>query len=170
MTPPRVRPDFTADERSQLIGWLDLQRAIIHWKCEGVSDADAHRTVLPESPLMTLAGLVSHLRWTEHCWFEVLFGNTGAEINPQFSDTDDADWPVEGVPLVTLLEDYERQCERSNQILAEHSLDEVGQNRDYGAGTATLRWMVLHMIEETARHAGHADAVRELLDGGRGYY
>ena len=166
----RVRPDFTADERTALLGWLDLQRAIVHWKCEGVSEEDAHRTVLPDSPLMTLAGLVSHLRWVEHCWFEALFRNNPAG-NPQFEGTeDDEDWRVDGVPLAQLLEDYRRQCDRSNEIVAEHSLDDLGTNPDFGSGRASLRWMLLHMLEETARHAGHADTVRELLDGATGYY
>jgi Protein of unknown function (DUF664) len=55
MTPARKRPSFVADERTQLVGWLDLQRAIIQWKCEGLSGADAHRAVLPASPYMTEA-------------------------------------------------------------------------------------------------------------------
>lgn len=60
MTPPRKRPPHDADERAQLVGWLDLQRAIVQWKCEGLSETDAHRPVLPTSPYMTMAGLVSH--------------------------------------------------------------------------------------------------------------
>jgi hypothetical protein len=65
----RKRPPLAADERTQLVGWLDLQRALVRWKCDGLSEADAHRAVLPASPLMTMAGVVSHLRWAEHCWF-----------------------------------------------------------------------------------------------------
>jgi hypothetical protein len=64
-TPPRVRPDTTDDERAQLVGWLELQRSIIHWKCEELSDIDADRSILPTSPLMTMAGVVSHLREQE---------------------------------------------------------------------------------------------------------
>lgn len=85
MAPPRDRPPFVADERTQLVGWLDMQRALVHWKCEGPSEADSHRSVLPTSPLMTMAGVVSHLRWVEHCWFEVLFLGRPAE-GPQFED------------------------------------------------------------------------------------
>ena len=171
MNHPRVRPDLVADERTQLIGWLDLQRAIVHWKCDGLTEADAHRPVLPGSPLMTMAGLVSHLRWTEHCWFEVLFLNTPSTTNPQFrEDGDDLDWQVPGVPLAQLLEDYETQCARSNEIVAGHSLDDTGRNTGFRSGSASLRWMLIHMVEETARHAGHADTVRELLDGTTGYY
>jgi Protein of unknown function (DUF664) len=170
MPPSRIRPGYTADERSQLIGWLDLQRAIIHWKCAGLADADAHRSVLPSSPLLTMAGLVSHLRWTEHCWFEVMLMGRPAD-SPQFVDEpEDADMLVNGVPLARLLEEYDQQCAISNEIVAAHSLDDIGRNRDYQAGSASVRWILLHMLEETARHAGHADAIRELVDGEKGYY
>jgi hypothetical protein len=168
VTPSRKRPPSAGDERTLLVGWLELQRAIVHWKCEGLSESDAHRAVLPSSPLMTMAGLVSHLRWTEHCWFEVLFLGRGEKENPQFtSEPDDADMRVEGTPLAQLLSEYERQCEVSNEIVAAHSLDATGAHQ---LGGASLRWMLLHMLEETGRHAGHADAVRELLDGTTGYY
>lgn len=168
MSPVHPRPPRVADERTQLLGWLDLQRQLVRWKCEGISDDDAHRAVLPPSPLMTLAGLVSHLRWTEHCWFEVVFLGSGEEENPQFGEEEDADWRMDGVPLARLLDEYERQWARSNEIVAAHALDEPGAH-ELAQGT-TLRWMLLHMLEETARHVGHADAVRELLDGTRGYY
>lgn len=170
MPPSRTRPEYTADERSQLIGWLDMQRAIIHWKCEGLAEADAHRPVLPSSPLLSMAGLVSHLRWTEHCWFEVMLMDRPAD-SPQFLDEpEDADMLVDGIPLARLLEDYDRQCVISNEIVAAHSLDDIGRNRDFKAGSASVRWILLHMLEETARHAGHADAIRELIDGQKGYY
>jgi uncharacterized damage-inducible protein DinB len=170
MPPARSRPPFTADERTQLVGWLDLQRALVPWKCEGLSEADAHRPVLPTSPLMTAAGVVSHLRWVEHCWFEVLFLGGPAQ-GPQFQEEpEDADFRVEGIGLAQLLEEYERQCARSNEIVAAHPLDEVGRHPDFGSAAATLRWMLIHMVEETARHVGHLDTLRELLDGAKGYY
>jgi hypothetical protein len=77
---------------------------------------------------------------------------------------------VDGVPLAQLLADYERQCAVSNEIIAAHPLDQAGRHPDYRSGAASLRWMLIHMVEETARHAGHADVVRELLDGETGYY
>ncbi|MEU6312572.1 DinB family protein [Streptomyces sp. NPDC047014] len=170
MPTPRTRPDYTADERTQLLGWLDMQRSIIHWKCEGLSEADAHRPVLPSSPLMTAAGLVSHMRWVEHCWFEVMLLDRPSAPNPQFADGEGADMQVDGIPLSRLLEEYDRQCAVSNEILASLSLDDTGRNTAYKAGAASVRWVLLHMIEETARHAGHMDAIRELLDGEKGYY
>jgi len=169
MTMPRIRPPFDADERTQLLGWLDMQRAVILWKCEGLSEEDAHRSVLTTSPYMTMAGLVSHMRWVEHLWFEVLFLGGPAE-GPQFEGPEDADMMVEGIPLAQLQGEYERQFTRSNEIIADHSLDEAGRHPDYRSSAGSLRWMLLHMIEETARHAGHADIIRELLDSGKGYY
>jgi hypothetical protein len=170
MTPPRERPPYRADERTQLVGWLDLQRAIVHWKCESLSEADAHRSVLPPSPLMTMAGVVSHLRWVEHLWFEVILLGRPAQ-GPRFDEgREDADMMVDGIELAQLLEGYDRQCAVSNEIIAAHSLDDVGQHPDFRASAASLRWILLHMIEETARHAGHMDAIRELLDGTKGYY
>ncbi|WP_149182731.1 DinB family protein [Streptomyces sp. TRM49041] len=168
--PPRLRPAYNADERSQLTGWLEMQRAVIHWKCEGLSEEDAHRPVLPSSPLMSLAGLVSHMRWVEHLWFEVIFLG-GPEAGPRVdSEEEDADMRVDGVPLTRLLDEYRRQCATSDEIIAAHGLDQAGRHPDFKASAASLRWILFHMIEETARHAGHADALRELLDGDTGYY
>jgi hypothetical protein len=171
MFSPRVRPPLVADERTQLMGWFDLQRSIIAFKCEGLSEADAHRALLPTSPLMTVAGIVSHLRWTEHCWFEVLFLDQGESENPQFAQgSPDLDWKTEGASLTQLLAQYAQQCARSNQTIAGHSLDDLGAHQDPEYDSPTLRWMIIHMVEETARHAGHLDTIRELLDGRKGYY
>ncbi|MDX3265844.1 DinB family protein [Streptomyces sp. MI02-2A] len=160
-----------ADEGTALIGWLDLQRQILRWKCEGLSDEDAYRPVIPTSPLMTMAGLITHMRWTEHMWLEVLFLGGDEKQNPSFDEsTDDADWHTDGRPLTELLAEDKTQCARSNEIVATASLDDVGRHPDFRSGSANLRWMLIHLVEETGRHAGHADIVRELLDGTKGYY
>ena len=65
---------------------------------------------------------------------------------------------------------YEAQCARSNEIVAAAALDDVGRHPDCRSGNADLRWMLIHLVEETGRHAGHADIVRELPDGAKGYY
>jgi hypothetical protein len=92
-------------------------------------------------------------------------------LRDQFEeDREDADMMVDGVPLAQLLEEYDRQCAVSNDIIAAHSLDDVGRHPDFGSAAASLRWILIHMVEETARHAGHLDAIRELLDGEKGYY
>ncbi|MCD9590084.1 DinB family protein [Streptomyces sp. 8ZJF_21] len=169
-TPPRIRPPRNADERTQLLGWLDMQRAIIAWKCEGLSEADAHRSLLPTSPLMTLAGIVSHLRWVEHLWFEVVLLGRPAQVPHFDDDVEDADMRVEGIPLAQLLKDYAQQCQASNEIIAAHALDDTGRHPGGNATSTSLRWILFHMIEETARHAGHMDTIRELIDGEKGYY
>jgi uncharacterized damage-inducible protein DinB len=169
MSTGRIRPPLGADERTQIVGWLDLQRGIVAWKCEGLSEADAHRPVLLTSPCMTMAGIVSHLRWVEKLWFEVVFLGRPAE-GPPFEGPEDADMMVDGIPLEQLLKEYERQCATSNEIIAAASLDDLGRYPEYRATETTLRWILLHMIEETARHAGHLDTIRELLDGQKGYY
>ncbi|MEE1845535.1 MULTISPECIES: DinB family protein [unclassified Streptomyces] len=167
--PLRERPAFDADERTQLIGWLDTQRATARWKCEELSEADAHRSVLPSSPLMTMAGVMSHLRWAENLWFEVVLLGRPA-VGPIFDGPKDASMMVDGVPLAKLLDDYDRQVAVSNEIIAAGSLDDVGRHPDFDTSGASLRWIMFHMIEETARHAGHLDAIREILDGRTGHY
>jgi hypothetical protein len=78
-----VKALLTADERGSLVGWLDVQRALVRPKCEGLSEADAHRQLLPTSPLTTVAGLVSHLRWVEYSWFtENLLGTPDTGQTP----------------------------------------------------------------------------------------
>jgi len=165
----QARPPLVADERTQLTGWLDLQRALVRRKLEGLRAEDEHRAVLPDSPLMTPAGLVSHMRWTEHCWFDVIFLGESMDSNPQFdkSAPADSEWVVDDEPLARLLDEFEAQCARSKEITAAHSLDDVSKQPDFAP---TLRWIVIHMVEETARHVGHLDTMRELLDGQRGYY
>ncbi|MFE3199185.1 DinB family protein [Embleya sp. NPDC059237] len=170
MAPELRRPPLQADERTVIIGRLDLQRQILRWTCEGLSDADAHRSPIPTSPLMTITGLVSHMRWTEHMWLEVLFLCGDARRNPSFDEsTDDADRRTDGRPLAELLAEYEAQCARGNEIAAEASLDDIGRHAGFHSGGANLRWMLIHLVEETGRHAGHADIVRELLDATKGH-
>lgn len=168
MTNPRARPPHVADERTQLLGWLNLQREIVHLKCAGLSHADAHRVVVPTSPLLTVAGLVSHLRWTEHLWFEVRFLGGSADANPAGTSNDD--FRVHGTALGELLTEYASQWSRSNEIASAASFNDVAMRADYANGRATLRWVLQHMLEETARHLGHLDIVRELLDGKKTYY
>lgn len=166
-----TRPPLQADERTAITGWLDLQRQILRWKCAGLTDEDAHRSIIPTSPSMTMAGLISHMRWTEHLWLEVLFLGGDEMQNPGFDKSiEDADWHTDGKPITDLVADYAAQCARSNETVAAASLDDIGRHPGYRTGSANLRWILIHLIEETGRHAGHADIIRELLDGAKGYY
>ena len=152
------------DERAALIDRLRFQRQTVRKKAEGLSEADAHRAFLP-SPLMTVAGLVSHLRWNEHSWFEVsLLGlpNRGPWTEGGHPDVE---MMVDDVPLAQLLDEYDEQCARSNEIVAGLPLDTVERSAPDGERACSLRWILLHLIEETARHNGHLDILRELADG-----
>jgi uncharacterized damage-inducible protein DinB len=158
-----VRPTIPADadERTMLNAFLDSHRATVRIKCEGLSEADAHRAVLP-SPLMTMAGLVSHLRWNEHSWFETCL--LGLPDRGPWTDEDpDAEMRVDDVPLGQLLDEYDAQCARSREIAAGLDLD-TREKTDTDE-PVTLRWILHHMSEETTRHTGHMDIIRELLDG-----
>jgi uncharacterized damage-inducible protein DinB len=163
----RIDPPFTGDERAQLEAWLDFHRATVYVKCAGLSDEDAARTPLPASPAMSPIGLVSHLYWVERNWFERVL--TGADVPlPWMVKGEDAEFEREpGETLADVLARYAGQCERSRRLAAERSLDDVGFHPKIEE-PISLRWIYLHMIEETARHNGHLDAMRELIDGTTG--
>ena len=166
------RPPLTSDERTQLTGWLDVQRSFVRMKCEGLSEEDAHRKVLPTSPLMTPAGLVAHLRWNEYSWFQLaLMGVPDTGQTPWTEGGHpDAEMFVDDIPLAQLLDEYDAECARSNETIATLSLDTLEQGPYAAKGdAASLRYILCHMIEETARHVGHLDIIREIIDGVTGY-
>jgi uncharacterized damage-inducible protein DinB len=151
-------------------GWLDWQRPTVRIKCDGLSEADARRALLPSSPVMTIAGLVSHLRWAEHHWFEVSFlGEPDRAPSADSASDRHANWRVDDVPLERLLDAYDQQCARSREIVATHDLDHLEAFAPPGLELVSLRWILGHMVEETARHLGHLDALRELTDGVTSY-
>lgn len=160
-SPVRTMPDFTADERTSLEQYLDYQRATVHLKCAGLDPALARRAPLP-SQQVTVAGLVSHLTWVERFWFgEVL---ARREIGAPWTDQDpDADWkPDASRGLDDILAEYAAACDESRADVRDLAVD---VRRPFRDGEVTVRTVYLHAIEETARHLGHLDAVRELLDG-----
>ncbi|MEV6415364.1 DinB family protein [Kribbella sp. NPDC051718] len=161
----RRRPLGNAGEREMVGGWLDWQRATVRLKCEGLSDGQARLTPLPGSPRMCVAALVAHLRWVELSWFEVSF--VGARELTAQDPLELADPP--GTPLAVLLDEYDAQCARSREIVAGHQLDELEAWAPEGLELVSLRWIVGHLLEETARHLGHLDALRELIDGTTNY-
>ncbi|NUT51459.1 MAG: DinB family protein [Saccharothrix sp.] len=158
----RIQLPYRGDERTLLCGFLDFLRGTIEFKCAGLSEEDAVRPVLP-SQLTTPAGIVKHLRWVEHYWFEVALA--GRPSRAPFTRADpDADWRIEpGETISGLFADYAAQCTVSRELVAGLDLDHEVAFR--GGEALSVRWVLIHMIEETGRHAGHLDAVRELLDG-----
>jgi uncharacterized damage-inducible protein DinB len=146
-------------------GWLDWQRATVRLKCVGLSDEQARLAPLPSSPRMTVATVVAHLRWVELAWFEVSFlGQRELAIDDPLELEDPP-----SASLERLLSEYETQCARSNEIVAATQLDDLEAWAPAGLELVSLRWIVTHLIEETARHLGHLDALRELIDGTTSY-
>lgn len=159
------------DERTQLTTFLDYVRATALAKCDGVSPEDAVRAPLPDSPLMTLCGLIGHLRWVEYYWLHVVFLGEQDEAPYVQATEDDPDPEMRlavEVPLPQLLAEYEEQSARFRDLVAAHDLDTRAKRTLRDGFRADLRWILLHLIEETARHNGHLDIVRELLDGMKG--
>jgi hypothetical protein len=154
---------MTGDDRTMLTVWLDYQRATLLWKCDGVSGTDLARKGVPPSNL-SLLGLVRHMTFVEWHWFERVFSGDPSP-QPFATDVDnDSDFnDLHPERAGEDLERFQRQCDVSRAIVAAAgSLDQVAARE----GDATsLRWITVHMIEEYARHNGHADLLRELIDG-----
>jgi hypothetical protein len=162
----RVDPDPIAPERVALRQWLDYHRATLMMKATGVNDEGARRTVTPGG--LTLLGLVRHLTDVERYWFEWFFmGDDSAD--PYYWTDDNPDGDHFAPPEATIHEalgTYGSTCQRSREIEATAlSLDQVSVRLHRVDGAIDLRWIMLHMIEETARHNGHADLLREAADG-----
>jgi uncharacterized damage-inducible protein DinB len=148
---------------------LDYARDTVHAKCEGLGEADARRASLPDSPLMTISGIVNHLRWVEAWWIEAVL--LGREINDPGTDDDpDREFRIAvEMPLAEVLADYRAACARHRSLVASLDLDTLSRGAlDWRSEPVTLRWILLHLVEETARHNGHLDILRELADGARG--
>ncbi len=164
----RTRAAAASDERTLLLAFLDDQRDGVVRKLEGLGAADARRR--PTARGNSLISLVQHLGWVERWWVQAVFAGEA----PAFPWTDadpEADFRVsDDATVADTIAFYRAECRRSDEIIrAAASLDE----RAHGEGSSLgdplpLRHIVLHLIEETARHAGHADITRELIDGSTG--
>ncbi|MEV5713923.1 DinB family protein [Amycolatopsis mediterranei] len=160
--PQRPQVPLTGGEREILTGLLDYHRATVAWKAGGLTEDQARRAHLP-SELTTVAGLVAHLTLNEGFWFGVVAGGEEDTWEEVLEQDPDAEFRVPAdTKLETLLADYEKQCAHSREITAAHGLDDEVTHK---GETFNVRWVLTHMIEETARHVGHLDVLRELTDG-----
>ncbi|MGW8455137.1 DinB family protein [Streptomyces niveus] len=157
------------DDRSQLTTFLDYARGTARAKCEGVSDENARKALLPGSPLMTMSGVINHLRWVEYYWFHVVF--LGEEDRAPMTDEDpDREMRIAvDFPLTQLLDEYAEQSSLYRELVAASDLDKQAQRTIRNGVHVDLRWIMHHLIEETARHNGHLDILREMLDGTTGH-
>jgi uncharacterized damage-inducible protein DinB len=167
MTIPRTDPQPSTDERTTLVEFLDFYRATIEQKTDGIDDEQARATVGPSD--LTLIGIVRHLTEVERNWFRAKFLGEDAPYYYCDDEDEDRDWhPAPTDTLADALATYRAECDRARAITnAEPSLDALSTAtvRWYDNRPVSLRWILVHMIEETARHAGHADFLREAVDG-----
>ena len=167
-TPDRAMPPPDADERATLEGWLDFYRATLVGKCDGLPDEQLRTASAPPSPL-TLLGLVQHMAEVERNWFRrVLVGEQAPPIHDPDADPDGMDGGFEVAPDATLtgaLTTWSSEVERGRANGAGRGLDDTSP---FMGGRVSLRWIYSHMIAEYARHAGHADLIRERIDGATG--
>ncbi|GAC1439911.1 MAG: DinB family protein [Mycobacteriales bacterium] len=162
----RLEPNGLADERTSLSGWLDFHRATLLRKCAGLTDEQLRRPMVASGT--SLLGLVKHLTEVEHAWFVRTFARL-AEPALYSTDADlDADMAAKAEESADeLITAYLQACARSRAITA--GAASLGDAVPHGRlGQVNLRWILTHMIEETARHNGHADILREQIDGAAG--
>ena len=166
---PRTEPPTTGDETATLVGFLRWQRETLELKCSGLDATDlAQRSVDPST--LSLLGLVRHLAEVERGWFRrTLAGQDAPRIYSSASEPDgDFDGAVASPDVVEQAwRDWRAEIEFAERFVAEApSLDVTGVHRHHGA--VSLRWVLVHMIEEYARHNGHADLLRQRIDGAVG--
>ncbi len=161
----RFAPDRLATEREALAQQLDYHRATLLRKLEGLDDQALRRPMTASG--LSLLGLLKHLAGTERGWFlEIFAGRSDAEPQPTDSDPN-SDFQVRpGETVDSLVDRYVRTCEQARKIVAAAGLDDTCTT-PWGA-RVNLRAILLHMIQETARHNGHADIIRESIDGTTG--
>ncbi|WP_298890583.1 DinB family protein [uncultured Serinicoccus sp.] len=174
----RPEPPLAAGEAATLAGFLDYQRATLEWKTRDL-EADGLRLSLPGHPSgLTLGGLLKHLAWVEDHWFTQVLSHA-----PMPAPWDTVDWPADedwewssaaDDDPAALRQIWVRSVERSRaaltEALAADVADPLGSTHPAWGGQAevSVRWVLAHMVEEYARHNGHADVLRELVDGQTG--
>lgn len=165
--PRRVEPAFVLDERSMLEAWLEFHRTTLELKCEGLS-AEQLKYRPVETSVLSLHGLVRHMAEVERGWFRRALSDepelpriwsTVHEADLDLFPLDDASWPED-------FQVWQYECALAREAVLGFSLEDAGVRNDE---PCTLRWIYNHMIEEYARHNGHADLIREMIDGAVGW-
>ncbi|MFE9394159.1 DinB family protein [Streptomyces flavidovirens] len=159
----RKHVPFTGGEKESLQVSLDRHRDAVLWKLGGLDDEQLRRPMTPSGT--SLLGLVKHLASVEYGWFCTTFGR---ESEPLWFD------PFQGEDIVVadgestsdIVEFYGRARAAADRAIAELDLDTLGTS--WSGNTVSMRWVLIHMLEDTVRHAGHMDILRELIDGATG--
>ena len=159
-----MRVPLTGDEKESLHASLRRHRDAVSWKLEGLDDEQLRRVMTPSGT--HLLGMVKHLAAVEYGWFCHTFGREAEEL-PFDDDDPDADLRVEPDETTDdILAFYARAQVAADQVIDELDVEDVGTS--WAGEQVPMRWVLIHMIEETARHAGHVDILRELIDSAAG--
>ncbi|MFD9301261.1 DinB family protein [Streptomyces sp. NPDC060048] len=163
----RVGPPLTGGERETLRAYLDFHRATLAWKCDGLTDEELRLQASPPSTL-SLLGLVRHMAEVERHWFRRTMG--GADVPHLWSDKRDfqAAYDASGSTRAEAFAAWEAEVEHSRAVEAAAESLDVTAHVVKWEEDASLRTLMLHMIHEYARHNGHADFLREAIDGTTG--
>lgn len=149
-------PRGTSDERELFLRWLRFLRGAVIRKVDGLSDEQARWT--PDEALISLLGIINHLTHVEWRWID------GGMLGQETSRSEAEFTPGPEVTVQAALAAYRERAMATEAAVAAMALDQPCRSEP----GANLRWVLLHLVNETARHAGHADATRELLDGATG--
>lgn len=162
----RENPPFGGPDKPMLVAFLDWYRVTLLCKIAGLRDEDLRRRHVPSG--LTLLGLVKHLADVERSWFREVF--KGEDLSAAWNPNDPNQyWRIEPDETTRqVLAFYHGEVECARRIVRDADLDDLARSPQPGQTGLTLRWIVLHMIEETARHVGHADLMREASDGQTG--
>ncbi len=162
----RPEPELVTPEREALEAWLDYHRDTLLWKCAGLTNEQLKRRAVPPSRL-SLLGLVRHMTEVERWWFRIQANDDDLSY-PYASETD---WSasfesLEGADAEADLENYRNEVGTAREVMRGKQLDDVvSSHGHHPAQPRDVRWLYIHMIEEYARHNGHADLIRECIDG-----
>ena len=171
MTFERVDPPYSADETTMLRSFLDYFRVTVRRQAEGLTQQEL-ATPLPTSPL-TLGGMLKHLTFVEQWWWTIVFRGEEAQgfwAHVDWEADEDWDWhsAVDDSPARLLawhVEEVARADATLDSALATGGLDQLARMPRPNGEHVSLRWILVHLVEEYARHAGHADLIREAIDG-----
>ena len=159
----------TGTEKETLVAFLDNQRAIMQWKLQGLTVAHGQQTTGHSDT--SLFGLVKHMAVVERWWFVANFMGGEFKHSYDFEADRDAEFrPDPDDTVESIINDYDDAIATADAIIASADLDDLAVKERRNTGVRpSMRWILLHMIEETSRHAGHADILREIVDDTTGY-
>jgi uncharacterized damage-inducible protein DinB len=164
----RVDPPYEADEKTMLLAYLDYHRATLRWKCEHLTPEQLATRAVPSST-MSLLGIIRHIAEVERGWFDRVEGVQRPWIYATEAEPDlDFDGAIADPDVVReAYANWDVEAEHSREVAERTTLDSTFVLAQV-AEPISLRWLLMHMLEEYARHNGHADLLREAIDGATG--